>query len=418
MKPKPPGPKFRNLSARAGVIYYESEAGGERVKFSTKTADWNEAAAVRDLWLLRRATAQPKRVGAPLFSEIAERYLREATRHLAPSTREDREKLLRKGKRLAVYFGAMPADEVTRATLVEWWHAEVEGRGRSEKTGMQYLAALSGVFGYAVDLEILEANPVDALRGTLRRRRRTKGGRAAERLEKRKPIETPEQLRAFVLASRAGYDRIEGGRPERLRQLGHVADLLMLDAGLRLGEAVGLRWRDVRYGDGADDTTRCLEVCEAIARGRHEGAPKSGRARVVALSRRLRALLREWYIASGRPAQGARVLAGLEDYPYRTLHFERVIEAAAIPRHTPKDLRDTFASQLLTAGVQLGWISEQLGHSDAATTARHYARWTGGRAYRRPLGVQSGEVPPDLLARIETIDSHQDSHHGDAAGAS
>jgi integrase len=29
-----------------------------------------------------------------------------------------------------------------------------------------------------------------------------------------------------------------------------------------------------------------------------------------------------------------------------------------------KDLRDTFASQLLTSGVPLGYISHQLGHAD------------------------------------------------------
>ena len=35
------------------------------------------------------------------------------------------------------------------------------------------------------------------------------------------------------------------------------------------------------------------------------------------------------------------------------------------------------------------------------TTARHYARWTGDGAYRRPLAVEPGEVPADLLARME-----------------
>ena len=35
--------------------------------------------------------------------------------------------------------------------------------------------------------------------------------------------------------------------------------------------------------------------------------------------------------------------------------------------------------RLLTAGVQLGYVSRQLGHGDVATTARNYARWTGGR---------------------------------------
>ncbi len=70
---------------------------------------------------------------------------------------------------------------------------------------------------------------------------------------------------------------------------------------------------------------------------------------------------------------------------------------------SPKDLRDTFASQLLTAGVQLGYVSRQLGHSDVSVTARHYARWAGGDAYRSPLEVSDDEVPADLLARLTEI---------------
>ena len=417
MKAKPTGPKYRNLYARGDVIYYERAAGGERVKRTMGTDDWNTAAARRDLYLQQRDVEQAAGGAAPTFADLAARYLREATRHLAGSTREDRVRMLGPDGLLVKHFGSMRADEVSRATLLDWWHREIEGEGRSEKTGMQYLAALAGVFGHAVDLELLDTNPVDALRGTLRRRRKTKEGRAAGESGKNiHPIENPADLRAFVAASRAAYDALDSeGRPVRARQMGHVADMLGLDAGLRVGESAGIRWRDVVLGDGIDDVTRSLAICETIARGKHEGPPKSGRTRTVALSRRLRALLREFYIASGRPAASSRVMPGLDPYRYATLHFDAVIGAAGIERHTPKDLRDTFASQLLTAGIQLGYISEQLGHSDVATTARHYARWAGGKAYRRPLEVAAGEVPADMLARIETIDSHHNSHHGDVA---
>jgi hypothetical protein len=101
----------------------------------------------------------------------------------------------------------------------------------------------------------------------------------------------------------------------------------------------------------------------------------------------------------GQP-DGGRVLEGLDPSNYRNRHFRRVRQEAGIGRRRPKDLRDTFASQLLTAGVQLGYVSQQLGHADVAVTARHYARWTGGDAYRRPLEVEPGEVPADLLAKL------------------
>ena len=49
---------------------------------------------------------------------------------------------------------------------------------------------------------------------------------------------------------------------------------------------------------------------------------------------------------------------------------------------------------------QGGYVSQQLGHSDVATTARHYARWCGGNEYWEPLVLEEGEVPADLLARF------------------
>jgi hypothetical protein len=57
-------------------------------------------------------------------------------------------------------------------------------------------------------------------------------------------------------------------------------------------------------------------------------------------------------------------------------------------------------SPTITAGVQLGYVSPQLGHADVSVTARHYARWAGGDAYRQPLEVSEDEVPADLLARL------------------
>ena len=44
MKRKPSGPKYRNLTVRNGVIYYQRRAGGKRIRFSCNTDDWDEAA--------------------------------------------------------------------------------------------------------------------------------------------------------------------------------------------------------------------------------------------------------------------------------------------------------------------------------------------------------------------------------------
>jgi integrase len=415
MKRRPQGAKYRNLTARGGVIYYERVVSGKRLRFSTATDDWNAAGAVRDLYEERKriGTACPI-LESPRFLEAADRYLREATEHLSASTKEDRNSLLGDGGILTRYFSEMRLDAITRPTLLEWWHAEIEGEGRSHRTGMNYLNAISGVMGYAVDLELIAENPIDTFRATLRRRRRTQRGRAVAEQTGIHPIEGVEELRAFVTASEsAAQARFRNGRPVAQRRDGHVADFLQLDAGLRLGEVGALRWGHVRWGDGPSDTSRALVIQESRSRGRHDGPTKSGRSRRVALSRRLRRLLREYWLAKGQPSASERILPGFNQQNYSARHFSKVCEAAELDGHTPKDLRDTFASQLLTAGVQLGYVSKQLGHADVAVTARHYAKWVEEDGYRRPLEVEEGEVPPDLIARIAEESPHKSPHRAE-----
>ncbi len=78
-----------------------------------------------------------------------------------------------------------------------------------------------------------------------------------------------------------------------------------------------------------------------------------------------------------------------------------VMRRAGLAGHTPKDLRDTYASWLVSLGAPVAWVSESLGHANWAVTARHYARWVDDAA-RQPLTpkLDSGDVWPDLLARV------------------
>jgi len=98
MRKKPNSLKYRNLCVRAGScsIYYQRHVDDRRVRFSTKTDDWDQAAAVRDLYEQRRGvgTGMFPAATVPSFGEAAERYLREAAGHLAATTQNDRNLLL------------------------------------------------------------------------------------------------------------------------------------------------------------------------------------------------------------------------------------------------------------------------------------------------------------------------------------
>ena len=67
-----------------------------------------------------------------------------------------------------------------------------------------------------------------------------------------------------------------------------------------------------------------------------------------------------------------------------------------------KDLRDTYASQLLTCGCPVGYISGQLGHASIQTTIKHYAKWVPKGWQNTPVLDLEREVPADLLSRLES----------------
>src|SRR5262249_27320947 len=120
-------------------------------------------------------------------------------------------------------------------------------------------------------------------------------------------------------------------------------------------------------------------------------------SRRVAMSRRLWFALRDRRVGIGGSVEGR--VAPIPRWRYYR-RFGKGGAAAGGGARKPKDLRDTLARQPLTAGVQLGGISRQLGHATVAMTADHYARWAGGDDWRPPRTVGDAEVRADLLARL------------------
>ena len=398
MKRKPDGPEYRNLFLRAGMIYYARVIGGKRIRFSCKTNDWERAATRVRLYEERKGIGRPGFVivESPTFKAFAKRYLDEDTHHLAPTTKAERASLLREDGPLMASFAAKRLDEITPAMLLEWWVREIEANPkRSTKTGCNYLDAVAAVFAYAEDLALVSDPPTGAIRAKLRRRARTKRGREeADRSRNVTPIEDPGELARLVEAA-----RVEGRVP-------YVLVLLLLDAGLRVGEALALRWGRVTWGADSGDPRRALLVEESRSKGGEPTAPKSGRRRRVALSGRLRDALAELYRERFEPGPEAVVLEGVaSDASFRMNEWRRICKRAGIGHRAMKDLRDTYASQLLTAGFPIAYIAKQLGHAQPSTTEMHYARWIPeGDDYRPPVSLAPGEVPADALARLVAID--------------
>jgi len=115
-----------------------------------------------------------------------------------------------------------------------------------------------------------------------------------------------------------------------------------------------------------------------------------------------------------QPGSSTQALDGAGADSFRTQQSRRICDHAEIGHRALKDHRNTYASQLVTVGVQLGYVSHQLGRARVATTSNHYALvwWLGmsqgdhakiGRATRRftrKVG-QAVVTSPNLRTRVD-----------------
>jgi integrase len=134
--------------------------------------------------------------------------------------------------------------------------------------------------------------------------------------------------------------------------------LLALNTGLRRGESLHLRWHDI------DLQRRILTV-------RGEDA-KTRQTRHVPLNSEAANVLRVWapplidgedYVFGG--AEELKPLVAIRKT------WVAVLGAAAVNRFRFHDLRHTFASKLVMAGVDLNTVRELLGHKSVAMTLRY-----------------------------------------------
>ena len=143
--------------------------------------------------------------------------------------------------------------------------------------------------------------------------------------------------------------------------------VLMATTGVRVGEALGLRWEDL------DLDARTLRVNRTIYRGQSCLPKTDSSRRTVKLSRLATEALRqhsqqcEWVFPT---SIGTTI--NVNNLRYRS--WKRLLERAHLPSGTRiHDLRHSSATLLLSKGVPIKVVSEMLGHSDVSITLSIYA---------------------------------------------
>ncbi len=258
-------------------------------------------------------------------------------------------------------FGSKPIDKVTHMMVQQ----AVAARSQllTAKTVNNTLIPLRGVFEAAVEEGLITKNPTLKIKN----------------LKFQTPAPDP--------FTRDEMERIVdylGRYPEPVWGFYVFAFL----TGLRPSEQHALRWGDIDWGEGK------IIVRRAIVRGQEKGT-KSNRERYVDLSPRAAEVLRRMrkhtlmrgddreVFCNPATANGWKqddLQARLDTYWYPTL------KALGIRRRISYQTRHTYATMLLMGGVNIAYLSRQLGHKSAKVTLEHYARWVEGGDSGREAG--------------------------------
>ncbi len=232
-----------------------------------------------------------------------------------------------------------------------------EQGGLSPRTIVNHHRVLKGALGYAVQQQVLAANPADSVKP---------------------PRVAPPNIKVL--------DRPQLGHLLEIAKSTSIGPIVHLagHTGMRQGEVLAVRWSDVNLDNGTLRVERALEYIPG--EGIRFKTPKTARSRrTVTLSNSLVRALRR-----ARAAQAQRRLSMGEGYGDQDLvfatqtgrplsprnvlrEFGKLVDRAGIPKIRFHDLRHTYATILLNEGVPISVVSERLGHSTPTTTLNVYA---------------------------------------------
>lgn len=232
----------------------------------------------------------------------------------------------------------------------------MQAAGKAQGTCVKCYTVLKSLFKTAYLADLIDRDPM----GKVERPRPRKD-------EMKKPAEaesyTAGELK-YIL------DCLQG---EPLKWQAYIS--LLIDTGLRHGEACGLRWECVDLDAGR--ITIAGNLCYTPANGVYLDTPKSGKARTVDIAPGVVAMLREL-----RQEQAA---GGLSHYVFSqdgspepmhpqspTRYMKKFAARYGVANLHPHKLRHSFASVAITNGADIASVSEKLGHADKSTTLRMY----------------------------------------------
>jgi len=248
------------------------------------------------------------------------------------------------------FFGRMRLTEIEPRDVKDY-AADVAGRGVKPNTVRLALAPVKALLATAVEDGLIRSNPTAGVRIA-----QANGGDVDEHEDEKVKALTEDELRALLAAV-----------PDEWRLL----VTLLAHAGLRVSEALPLRWSDVDFG------RRRLRVRRSLSRG-HIGPPKTrhGRRDVPLTEAMTRVLWNARKAPGVDAADAALIFPARDGGPLDRTQVYRVVKAAAQKAGAPwaglHTLRHTCATILFRRGWNAVQVQKFLGHHSPAFTLAVY----------------------------------------------
>ena len=328
----------------------------------------------------RKRAERERRTQGATFREVAGAYLRwlEGVRGAKPSTLVGHRSVLaeagtpyKRGRGVTLghvmaTLGDRPAAKITTREI-EAVLTTISETGASPRTVNKHRNVIAAVFGYGCKPSTY-ALPTNPAKGADKRREPHPGALV---------FYSPEEIEAVARALADGRHRdrstlsVSAQEREALNAEDQQdAEIIRVAAyaGLRQGELLALRWRDVDFAGSA------LTIARAMSAGL-ESSTKSGRVRRVPLADQPAAALdrmsrRECFTAPG-DLVFCNVFGRPLDESALRRRYRRAQVAAGVRPLRFHDLRHTFGSLLAMRGVDVVTIQKAMGHSGLHTTSRY-----------------------------------------------
>ena len=256
----------------------------------------------------------------------------------------------------------------TSPIILQQFLMQMDSENRSSNN---YKKCLKGIFSFAVKMNIIEKNPCTNLIATVKN-------------TKIKELITNEDIKLIVGSStRIAQSRLMVGdyRNDQIKDL----VLMLYLTGLRVGEALGLKFSDVDFDK---KELNILRTADKLEKGVFDSPKTKGSIRKVSLNNTLIDLIN----------RRANEVERLRDISEGNMEIDLIFQDVdgkailqdTLTRYSKKIgqtlgknfglhlLRTAHATELLTAGVNIKLVKERLGHSTIQTTLNHYTSISKG----------------------------------------